>query len=505
MTSGFKKRLTRLHASRQRLRQASEETGEDRVFYADPVDGEVPAPPALSESPAPSAVSESSAAPARQRKVARKAVAQEVVAPDASRPSQARRTLFGRRTPDPASRADAWAALGARVQPTERGEAHFLCRTHPADTFHGRRLLSEAIDRGGSRFPNKFNGLFDLSGEAPAAGTMPDSLAFVDLETDGLDRSCYPFCVGVGVWESTGFAVYHFLMTAEEDEPAVLRACVDLLSTVGGICTFNGARFDVPMLKRRCEHHGVAHPFDELAHLDLLRVSRKLFPRRKSHQLSYLEQDLLAFRRHGDIPGAQIPGLWQQYLRDGDPQPLKGIFEHNRLDILSMVVLLPEFLAAQRSGGRASQAVDVSAEERAAEPRAAMEFKELTGLANLQRSYALRQKSGSARAQASRAPVASEPREAAVSRRPSFSHKQLATAMPIGTRLRELRAEVEGLIAQNPNAVLQAGALAKLFEILAFAPRHPFALETLVAHYRQQNQPQLAEFFAARLQDAAPF
>lgn len=514
MTSGFKTRLTRLHASRQRLRQASEETGEDRVFYAEPEDGEAPVAPAVRESSAAhsSSAAQQSSAPQstsgvraegkRRRKVARKIVADEVAPLDASRASRAHHTLFSRPAPDPASRVAAWAALGARTQPTQRGEAHYLWRTHPAETFHGRRLLSEAIEKGGSKFPSKFHHLLNLADTDPPVQTMPDSLAFVDLETNGLTGGCYPFCVGVGVWESAGFSVYHFLMTAEEDEPAVLRACVDLLGTVDGICTFNGAGFDVPMLRRRCEHHGVAHPFDTLAHLDLLRVSRKLYPGRKSHRLGYLEQDLLEFRRHGDIPSAQIPGMWQQYLKSGDPQPLRGIFEHNRLDILSMVVLLPEFLAARRTGERPAAA--------AAQARAPMEFKELTGLANLQRSYALRQRSVGGRAEGARAPMSPAPGggetpESPVSRRPSFSHKQLATAMPIGARLRELRAEVEQARAQNPDAALEAGALAKVFEILAFAPRHPFALEALVAHYRHENQPQLAEFFAARLQDAAPF
>jgi hypothetical protein len=82
--------------------------------------------------------------------------------------------------------------------------------------------------------------------------------------------------------------------------------------------------------------------------------------------------------------------------------------------------------------------------------------------------------------------------------------------MPIGARLRELRAQVErALDEQNAEQGVDAHTderiLANLHEMLALAPRHPFALEKLVDHYRRTDQPALAEVFAKRLKDASPF
>ena len=44
--------------------------------------------------------------------------------------------------------------------------------------------------------------------------------------------------------------------------------------------------------------------------------------------------------REDDVPGWMIPSLYFDYLRGRDPRPLVRVFEHNRLDILSMATLL---------------------------------------------------------------------------------------------------------------------------------------------------------------------
>jgi hypothetical protein len=44
-------------------------------------------------------------------------------------------------------------------------------------------------------------------------------------------------------------------------------------------------------------------------------------------------------RRHGDIPGADIPQVYFDYVRSGDARVMARVFEHNRLDILSLAAL----------------------------------------------------------------------------------------------------------------------------------------------------------------------
>jgi tetratricopeptide (TPR) repeat protein len=47
-----------------------------------------------------------------------------------------------------------------------------------------------------------------------------------------------------------------------------------------------------------------------------------------------------ARRTTEDVPGWLIPQLFFDYLRSGDARPLKGVFYHNAMDVVSMAALL---------------------------------------------------------------------------------------------------------------------------------------------------------------------
>jgi tetratricopeptide (TPR) repeat protein len=55
--------------------------------------------------------------------------------------------------------------------------------------------------------------------------------------------------------------------------------------------------------------------------------------------LKALEQSVLGTEREGDVPGFEIPSRYFQYIRTGDARALEGVFEHNRLDLLSLAAL----------------------------------------------------------------------------------------------------------------------------------------------------------------------
>jgi len=52
-----------------------------------------------------------------------------------------------------------------------------------------------------------------------------------------------------------------------------------------------------------------------------------------------MEQALFGVRRHGDVPGFEIPGRFFAFLRSADARPLEPVLEHNRLDLLSLAAL----------------------------------------------------------------------------------------------------------------------------------------------------------------------
>jgi hypothetical protein len=59
-------------------------------------------------------------------------------------------------------------------------------------------------------------------------------------------------------------------------------------------------------------------------------------------RLAEAERRLLRIERMDDIPGALIPALYFDYVRAGRAAPLRGVFQHNAEDVLSLVGVLAQ-------------------------------------------------------------------------------------------------------------------------------------------------------------------
>ena len=140
----------------------------------------------------------------------------------------------------------------------------------------------------------------------------------------------YAFLIGCGYFDGPTFQTRQFFMADYADERDVLRAVEAFVEPVGGLVTFNGRTFDVPLIGTRYAMHRIRSPFDELPHVDMLHPARRLWRRRRdadaaqsrwpcapdergrgenaSCALGALERAILGFERVGDVPGAEIPG-----------------------------------------------------------------------------------------------------------------------------------------------------------------------------------------------------
>jgi tetratricopeptide (TPR) repeat protein len=52
--------------------------------------------------------------------------------------------------------------------------------------------------------------------------------------------------------------------------------------------------------------------------------------------LTAIERDILGLHRQDDVPGWEIPARYFGYTRTGDARGLAAVFEHNRLDLMSL-------------------------------------------------------------------------------------------------------------------------------------------------------------------------
>lgn len=166
--------------------------------------------------------------------------------------------------------------------------------------------------------------------------------AFIDTETSGLagGTGTFAFLVGVGFFDGPLFRVRQFFMRNPGEEPALIHLLDDLLQGFETVVSFNGKSFDLPLLDTRFVLTRRQLPLKHAPHLDLLAPARRLWKERLSScSLTSLEEHILGVFREDDVPGSLIPYLYFDYQKTGDAGPLKPVFTHNVLDIVSMVSL----------------------------------------------------------------------------------------------------------------------------------------------------------------------
>ena len=177
-----------------------------------------------------------------------------------------------------------------------------------------------------------------------AEGVDLAGLLFFDTETSGLagGSGTVAFMLGMGRVMGGRFVVRQYLLTAFSGERAMLEAAGAWLEGCTGLVSFNGKSFDAPLLATRHRLVGLSDPFAALPHIDLLAPTRSAFANRwPDCRLATAERELLGFQRIDDLPGAEAPAAWLDWLRTGDGGRLPGVADHNYWDILSLAALLP--------------------------------------------------------------------------------------------------------------------------------------------------------------------
>lgn len=199
---------------------------------------------------------------------------------------------------------------------------------------------------------------------------------FLDTETTGLagGTGTVAFLIGLGWFDGDGFVTQQLFARDYGEERATLLGLRERLDGKRFLVSFNGKSFDANLLAARFIMNRMPDPLAGLPHLDLLHPARRLLSHRLAdRRLGSLEGAILGFEREGDIPGSEIPQRYFDWLRRRDGRPMADVFEHNRLDILSLAALaahLAELLDPDRvdpqghSGDRLAAARLLLARER---------------------------------------------------------------------------------------------------------------------------------------------
>lgn len=168
-------------------------------------------------------------------------------------------------------------------------------------------------------------------------------LLYFDTETSGLSTGAgtFVFLYGFAYFENDELVLRQYFMPDPGEEGAIILELDKFLSQFDMVVSFNGKSFDAPILKTRFALNGYRTPLGKMDHLDLLHYARRIWKLRlPSRALKDLEREIFHFRRSEDeVPGWMVPVLYTDYLFSQDATPLKGVFYHNQIDVLSLAVL----------------------------------------------------------------------------------------------------------------------------------------------------------------------
>jgi len=167
-------------------------------------------------------------------------------------------------------------------------------------------------------------------------------LKFFDTETTGLGGTgTVPFLNGVGSFVENGFEIRQYIIPDYSDETAMLEDLSNEFNVSTSIVSYNGAAFDLPILRDRLILNRVASEVKFHKHIDLVHTVRRIYKRRLGDcSLGNVEREILSFYRKDDIPGYLIPSVYFDWLNQENLNVMEAVMEHNRLDILSLAFLI---------------------------------------------------------------------------------------------------------------------------------------------------------------------
>lgn len=182
-----------------------------------------------------------------------------------------------------------------------------------------------------------------ISDDMTLAGMDWRETLFLDTETTGLAGGAGTVCFLIGIGKFTSFATFRLdqcFLRDYDDEGAMLQFIGEEYPAPSALVSYNGKSFDLPLLRSRHVQQRAPFPWKHTPHFDLVHAVRRIWKRRLGDcSLGHVETRLLGVHRSGDVSGAMIPRIWLDFISQGNPYPLRPVFYHHRMDILSLVTL----------------------------------------------------------------------------------------------------------------------------------------------------------------------
>lgn len=170
-----------------------------------------------------------------------------------------------------------------------------------------------------------------------------EEILFFDIETTGFsgDYSSL-YLIGCTYYRDKCWNLLQWFADTTDGEKDLLHAFFSFLKQFKILVHFNGDRFDIPYLKKRCVHYGLPYDFSHITSLD---IYRKIKPYRKLLGLYSIKQKtiehFLGVSRTDTCSGGELIQVYKDYLLTHSSHLYDLLILHNEDDLKGMPQILP--------------------------------------------------------------------------------------------------------------------------------------------------------------------
>lgn len=173
-----------------------------------------------------------------------------------------------------------------------------------------------------------------------------EKVVFFDIETTGLfaDTSSL-YLIGCIFYDHTisSWKLIQWFSNNYQSESFLLDAFFSFLKNYQLLIHYNGTRFDIPYLLKKCEQFSLPYDFSQMEQLDLY---KEIFPYKKYFGLSSLKQTtleaFLGIKRMDTFTGKELISIYSDYIHQKylTHQHSNSLYQqlclHNQEDLLGM-------------------------------------------------------------------------------------------------------------------------------------------------------------------------
>lgn len=174
-----------------------------------------------------------------------------------------------------------------------------------------------------------------------------EQIIFFDIETTGLSADVSSlYLIGCLFYKEDSFTMIQWLADDYQSESCMLTAFFLFLEDYKLLIHYNGTRFDIPYLLKKCEQYHLPYNFSQINSIDLYKC---IYPYKKRLSLCNLKQktveQLLGFIRMDSYDGKELISVYSEfikgtYLKQSNLESLSHIlFLHNQEDIIGLTYI----------------------------------------------------------------------------------------------------------------------------------------------------------------------